>query len=55
MEIPRCNNAGIEWYWRMPTDPPLKDLKGEKLLEPPEEEDATPEATDPGTDNWPPH
>ena len=32
-----------------------KDPKGEKLPEPPEGEDATPEASDPRTDNQPPH
>ena len=55
VEFPRCNNASIEWNRRMPADPPLVDPKGEKLLEPPEGEDATLEASDPGTDNWPPH
>ena len=50
-----CNNAGIEWNEKMPTGPPLEGPKGEKLPEPPEGEDATPEASDPGTDNLPPH
>ena len=35
----------------MPAGPPLEDLKGEKPLEPPEGEDATLVASDPGTDN----
>ena len=48
-------NAGIEWNEKMPAGPPLEGPKGEKLPEPPEEEDATPEASDPGTDNQPPH
>ena len=30
--FPRCNNASIEWYERMPADPPLTDPKGKKLL-----------------------
>ena len=51
VEITVCNNAGIQWYGRMSTDPPLADPKGEKLLEPPEGEDATLEASDPETDN----
>ena len=55
MEFPWCNNAAIEWYKRMPADLPLVDPKGENLLEPPEVEDATPEASDPMTDNQPPH
>ena len=53
--FPRCYTAGIEWYGRMPTDPPLVDPEGEKALEPSEGGDATPEATDLGTDNWPPY
>ena len=53
VEIQRCNNVGIEWYSRMPTDPPLVAPKGKKL--PPEREDATLEATDPRTGNLPPH
>ena len=40
---------------RMSAVPPLIDPKGEKLLEPPEGEGATPEASDPRTDKWPPH
>ena len=55
VEILRCNNAGIGWYERIPAAPPLEDHKGEKLLEPPEGEDATLEASNPGTDNQPPH
>ena len=39
----------------MPTDPPMVDPKGEKLLGQCEEEDATPEATDPVIDNQPPY
>ena len=50
-----CNNAGIEWYGRMPTDPPLVVPKGKRLLEPSEGEDASLEATHPGTDNLHPH
>ena len=41
VDIPRCNNTDIEWYQMMPADPPLVDPKGEKLLQPPEGEDAT--------------
>ena len=55
MEIPRCNNAGIEWNERLPAGPPLEGPKGEKLPEQLEGEDATPEVSDPGTDNQPPH
>ena len=55
VEFPKCNNAGIEWYGRMPADSTLVDPKDKKLLEPSEGEDATPEATDPRTDNQPPH
>ena len=54
-EVVRCNNAAIEWNEKMPPGPPLEGPKGEKLPEPPEGEGATPEAFDPGTDNWPPH
>ena len=39
----------------MPGGPPLEDPKGEKVPEPPEEEGATLEASDPGTENLPPH
>ena len=39
----------------MPVGPPLEGHKGEKLHEPPEGEGATLEATNPGTDNLPPH
>ena len=35
--------------------PPLEDPKGEKLPEPPEVEGATQEATNPETENLPPH
>ena len=55
VEIPRWNNAGIEWYERMSAGPPLEDPKGEKLLEPSKGEDATLEASNPGTDNQPSH
>ena len=50
-----CNNAAIEWYERMPASPPMEDPKGEKLLEAPVGEDATLEASNPGTDNLPLH
>ena len=50
VEFPRCNNAGIDWYGRMPAYPPLADPKGKKLLESSEGEDATLKASDPGTD-----
>ena len=43
---------GIE---KMPVGPLLEGPKGEKLPESPEGEDATMEASDPGTDNWHPH
>ena len=39
----------------MALGPPLEGPKGEKLHELSEAEDATPEATDPRTDNLPPH
>ena len=55
MEIPRCNNAGIEWNEKMPASQLLEGPKGEKLLEPPEGEDVTMEASNPGTDNGPPY
>ena len=50
-----CNNAGIEWSKKMPEGPPLEGPKDEKLPEPPKVEDATLEASDLGTDNWPPY
>ena len=50
-----CYNAGIECNEKMPTGQPLEGPKGEKLLKPPEGEDAIPEASNPETDNWPPH
>ena len=50
VESPRCINAEIEWYWRMITDAPLVDPKGERLLGQYEEEDAIAEAMDPMTD-----
>ena len=55
VEIPRCTNAIIAWNEKMPAGQPLEGPKGEKLPEPPEREDATPEAPDPRTDNQPPH
>ena len=55
VECPKCNNAGFEWYGRMPADLPLVGPKGEKLLELSEGEDATLEATDLRTDDRPPH
>ena len=55
VEIPMCINAGIEWNEKMPAGPPLEGFKGEKLPEPPDREDATPGASDPGTDNQTPH
>ena len=39
----------------MPAGPSLEGPNGEKLHEPPEGEDATLKATDPRTDNLPPH
>ena len=51
VEFPRCNNTDIEWYGRMPTDTPLVDLKIKKLPKQCKREDATPETTDPMTDN----
>ena len=39
----------------MPAGAPLEGSKGKKEPEPPEGEGATPEATDSGTDNLPPH
>ena len=42
-----CNNTGIEQNVEGP--------KGEKMLEPPEGEDATLGASDPRTNNQPPH
>ena len=50
-----CNNAGIEWNEKIPAAQPLEGPKGEKLLEPPEGEDATLKASNPRTDNRPPH
>ena len=55
VDFPRCNTVEIEWYLRMPIDPPLVDPIVEMLLGQCEEEDATPEATIPMTDNWLPH
>ena len=53
--FPRYNNASIEWHGRIPADLLMVDPKGKKLLELSKGEDATPEATDPMTDNQPPH
>ena len=39
----------------MLASPPLEGPRGKKLPEPPEDEGATPEATDPRTENLPPH
>ena len=39
----------------MPEVSPMVDPKGEKQPESSEGEDATPKATNPGTDNLPPH
>ena len=50
--FPRCNNAEIERYMRMQTDPPLQDPKVEMLLGQCKEVDATPEETILMTDNW---
>ena len=47
--------AGIEWNEKMPAGPPLEGPKDEKLPEPPEGDGVTPEASNPGTNNWPPH
>ena len=55
VDIPWCNNAATEWNEKMPAGPPLEGPKGEKLPEPPVGEDATLEASDAATDNWPPH
>ena len=55
VEIPRCNNAGIQWNKKMPAGPPLKGPKDEKLPKPPEGESANPEASDPGTKHQPLH
>ena len=48
-----CNNAGTKWNEKMTAGPPLEGPKGEKLPEPPEGEDATLEASNLGTDDWP--
>ena len=32
-DIPRCTRADIDWYVRMPKDPPLVDPKDEMQLE----------------------
>ena len=49
-----CNNASIMWNEKMPAGP-SEGPKGDKLPEPPEGKDATPEASNPATDNLPPH
>ena len=49
------NNANIDWYVRMPTDPLPVDLKIEVLSEQYKEEGATLELTFPMIDNWLPH
>ena len=49
--FPRYNNAGIVWHGRIPAGSPLMDHKIERPLRLSEEEDATPEATDPVTNN----
>ena len=45
----------LEWNEKMSAGPPLESPKGEKLSEPPLGEDATLEASNPGTDNQLPH
>ena len=42
-DFPRCNNAEIEWYGRMPTDPPLVNPKVEMLLQQCEREKMPPQ------------
>ena len=32
-DFPRCNKADIDWYVRMPTDPPLVDPNVKMLPE----------------------
>ena len=39
--LPRFQRTDIDWYMRMPTDPPLVNPKVEMLLELCDEEDAT--------------
>ena len=46
------NTADTAWSMRLLTDPSLVDPKAEMQLGQCEEEDATPEATFPGTDIW---
>ena len=45
MDFPRHNNADIDWYMRMPTDPSQIDLKVEMLPDICKEEDVTLELT----------
>ena len=45
VDLPRCNNANIDWNVRMPTDPCVVDHKVEMLLRQCEEEDHTLETT----------
>ena len=47
MDIQKHNNADIDWYVRMPTDPPLVDTKVETLTRLCQEEGATLEPTFP--------
>ena len=51
VDFPWYNSARIEWYGRLPTDPPLVDPKGEKPLGLCEREDATLDAADHMTNN----
>ena len=51
VKIPRCSNADVDWYVRMPTDPPLFDPKVEMLPELFEREGATLEPTFPMIDS----
>ena len=55
VNFPRCNNADIEWYVRIPANSPLVGPKIETFPEPYEEEDATLEPTFPVIDNQFPH
>ena len=47
-----CKNADIDWYVRMPSDPPLVDPKVERLLQLYKEEDITAKPTFSVIDNW---
>ena len=50
--FPKCNNADIDWYVRMPTDPSLVGPKIETMTAVYEEEGGTLDPAFPMIDSW---